>query len=168
MVRYIISKYNPKFRDEHGCYTKDEWTSISDIGECFQGVKMSLGEYLDMERRYIKALNVILDDLKVEHLYVMELEKEENEIIEITDGLTKDIIETINCIEEGKELNREGIEHTIIGVLRELFWCGLYSKGTHIIIRPGYDFYMHLICRELSQNITDSISNIGLFIEKYS
>jgi len=37
LYEYRIVKYNPKFRI-NGIYTKNEWTSISDIGDEFDGV----------------------------------------------------------------------------------------------------------------------------------
>ena len=57
MMHYRISKYNPKFRDEDGFYTRKEWTSISDIGESFDGSEVTIHEYLEIEnisinRRY--------------------------------------------------------------------------------------------------------------------
>lgn len=51
MMNYRISKYNPKYRDEHGIYTRDEWTSISDVGEYFNGYEVTMEEYLDTENR---------------------------------------------------------------------------------------------------------------------
>ncbi|EKS4344305.1 hypothetical protein [Clostridium sporogenes] len=168
MVRYRISKYNPKFRDEYGCYTKQEWTSISDVDKDINGVKVSLEEYLNTESRYIKALNNILNDLNIEYLYVMELEKQ-NDIINDNytfEGFTTDMIETVNSIKEGQELDREKINYIIKAILREVFWCGLYSKTTHLIIKPGYDFYINIICPELSKCVIKNISELGLYIEE--
>lgn len=168
MVRYRISKYNPKFRDEDGCYTREEWTSISDVGEYINGVKVSLQEYLDTESKYIKALNSILNDLNIKHLYVMELEKQDDTINNdyVFEGFTMNVIDTVKSLKEGQELNREKINYVIQATLREIFWCGLYSRTTHIIIKPGYDFYINVICPQLSQNVIESISNLGLYIEK--
>ena len=33
----VIVKYNPKYYDAKGVYTKDEWTDFSDIGKEFEG-----------------------------------------------------------------------------------------------------------------------------------
>jgi hypothetical protein len=35
MYNWRITKYNPAYRDNAGCYLKDEWTSISDIGNIY-------------------------------------------------------------------------------------------------------------------------------------
>ncbi len=53
MMNFRISKYNPVFRDEYGCYTKEEWTSISDVDKEICGVKLSLGGYLNIENKKI-------------------------------------------------------------------------------------------------------------------
>ncbi|HDK7166223.1 TPA: hypothetical protein PTV44_000026 [Clostridium botulinum] len=168
MVRYRISKYNPKFRDEYGCYIKQEWTSISDVDEDINGAKVSLEEYLDTESRYIKVLNNILNDLSIEYLYVMELEKQDDIINDnyAFEGFTTDMIKMVSSVKEGQELDREKINYIIKAILREVFWCGLYSKTTHLIIKPGYDFYINIICPELSICVIENISELGLYIEE--
>lgn len=166
MMHYRISKYNPKFRDEDGLYTRKEWTSISDIGESFDGSEVTIHEYLEIENRYLKAINIILDYLKIKYLYVMELEKQGNIIDEENKkGLSINDINIINSIKEGQELNIEEINSVIKATLREIFWCGLYSKTTHIIIKPGYDFYIHIICPKLPSSIIEQINKLELYID---
>ena len=92
MMNYRISKYNPKYRDEHGIYTRDEWTSISDVGEYFNGYEVTMEEYLETENRYVKAIDIILDYLKISYLYIMELEKYENDITNTSNDFYINII----------------------------------------------------------------------------
>ena len=165
MMNYRISKYNPKYIDEHGIYTRDEWTSISDVGEYFNGYEVTMEEYLDTENRYVKAIDIILDYLKISYLYIMELEKYENDITNTSNDFCQKNIDRIDFINEGQELNRKEINYVIKATLRERFWCGLYSKTTHIIIKPGYDFYINIISPKLPDVIVNKINELGLYID---
>ncbi|WP_434799127.1 hypothetical protein [Terrisporobacter vanillatitrophus] len=165
MMNYRISKYDPKYRDEHGIYTRNEWTSISDVGEYFNGYEVTMEEYLDTENKYVKAINIILDYLKISYLYIMELEKYEDTITEINNDFCQNDIDRNDFIKEGQELNRKEINYVIKSTLRERFWCGLYSKATHIIIKPGYDFYINIISPKLPNVIIKKINELGLYID---
>lgn len=44
MYEYRITKYNPAFRKSNGAFSKDEWTSYSDVGGTFSGVALSLDD----------------------------------------------------------------------------------------------------------------------------
>lgn len=35
MGDYSISKYQPELYDDTGCYSRNEWTSVGDIGKTF-------------------------------------------------------------------------------------------------------------------------------------
>lgn len=52
---YSISKYRPQFYDSQSCYTRNEWTSISDIGKSFDDGVLTINEYLETERHYINT-----------------------------------------------------------------------------------------------------------------
>lgn len=134
------------------------------------GERVSLEEYLDTESKYVQALNCILDDidLDIKYLYVMELEKEDDIMNDDygVEGFTSGMIETIKFVEEGQQLNRDTISFIIKAVLREILWYGLYSRKTHIIIKPGYNFYVNIISQTLSQDVIKKINSLGLYIEE--
>lgn len=96
----------------------------------------------------------------------MNLEKQGNIIDEgHKKGLSINDIDIISSIKEGQELNIEEINSVIKSTLRERFWCGLYSKTTHIIIKPGYDFYINIICPKLPLSIINQINKLELYID---
>ncbi|AJH01451.1 hypothetical protein LF65_04922 [Clostridium beijerinckii] len=168
MVRYRISKYNPVYRDEDGNYTREEWTAISDVEKTINGDKLSLEEYLDIESKYIIILDNILNELSIENLYVMELEEQKNSINDeyVFTGFTKEIVRKISSLEEGQQLNRKEINYIIKAMLREIVWCGLYSKTIHVIIKSGFDFYINIICPKLSESVIENARRIGIYIEE--
>ena len=169
MMNYSITKYNPKYRDDNGCYNKEEWTSISDIGKEYDGKVFTLGEYIDVENVYIHSILQILEYFKLDSLFVMELEKY-SKVLNISETnkknslYTPDIFEVFNKVEEGSELDNKMIENIIKLILRENLWCGLYSRKIHFIIKFGYDYYMNVICPILPLELIKSIENNGIFI----
>ena len=64
MQWYRITKYDPAFRD-NGIYTRDEWTSISDVGKTYNGVPFSMDEYVKVESNYIACVKSIMRHLGV-------------------------------------------------------------------------------------------------------
>ena len=52
MNYWQITKYDPKNRDEHNRYLKDEWTEYGDIGNLFDGKKLTFAEYFNIESKY--------------------------------------------------------------------------------------------------------------------
>lgn len=75
MIKYRITKYNPKFRDKNGVYLKDEWTSYDDIGQIRNYKEVTVEEYLNTEEKYIKAILSLLNEKKVNSLIISDLEK---------------------------------------------------------------------------------------------
>ena len=75
MIKYRITKYNPKFRDKNGVYLKDEWTSYDDIGQIRNYKEVAVEEYLNTEEKYIKAILSLLNEKKVNGLIISDLEK---------------------------------------------------------------------------------------------
>lgn len=161
---YSISKYNPRYFDENGLYTREEWTSKYDIGKCYDNQVFDVKEYLCMEDNYINVIRYLLSEHKITALVVLELErysavKEENEFL-INEKLEK----YIEDVEEGTVLRTDQIEFVCRAMLREYIWCKLYSKKEHFIISTGYDFYIHLICEELTENQKSEIQSMGHFV----
>lgn len=80
MECFEIVKYPSYNYDENGIYTKNEWTSISDIGRYFEGKKFTLLEYLSTEQKYINVVERILEIIKCRYVCIsyMELDEEDS------------------------------------------------------------------------------------------
>lgn len=74
MNHWRVTKYNPKYRNRKGIYTKQEWIDISDIGKIFQGKKLTLEEYLKTEMAYIFAIKNFWQASNITFLEVANLE----------------------------------------------------------------------------------------------
>jgi hypothetical protein len=60
MHEYRITKYDPTLRDENGRYTREEWTSFSQVGGA-----VSFEEYVRVEKAYIDTALAFLREDKV-------------------------------------------------------------------------------------------------------
>ncbi|MDC4204578.1 MAG: hypothetical protein MPW14_07475 [Candidatus Manganitrophus sp.] len=69
MKQFRITKYNPKYRDALGVYTKKEWTSYSDIGK-----NVTKEEYETIETAYIETAIGFLKEQEIVELRVVGLE----------------------------------------------------------------------------------------------
>ncbi len=128
-----ISKYNPIYRDKSGSYTKEDWTSISDIGKIFEGSKLALKDYLFIENKYVDLLINILKQNDINSLIVNELEVYEFEKYDSELKIKND--------KEYKNYNDIG---TIIKLsLRENMWCKLLGRN-NFRITFGYDYYVYV------------------------
>lgn len=162
--KYSISKYNPNYRDDIGIYTKDEWTSFSDIGKCYNEEVFTFDMYFGVEQKYVNVIQILMEEFSISELCVMELENY-NDSKEPVNELPECANTTIRFLSEGQKLNCEEVVYVTQGILRELLWCGFYSRETHLIIKFGYDYYINIISEQLSQNAIDNINKLGLYIE---
>jgi hypothetical protein len=74
MYQYRITKYDPSLRDPGGAYPSDEWTSRSDIGKSFDGVRLTEESYLRVEQAYLEAAVAFLSEARITELTVIGLE----------------------------------------------------------------------------------------------
>lgn len=160
---YRITKYNPKFRDEKGCYLADEWTSISDVGKVFNTELFTMEKYLKVENSYIQAIETILGDSSVTELFVESLEiYGYNEI----SGVLSDYeIEVFNSLMDGMQINLDEIKVVAKLVLREVMWCKLCSSMRKIEIDFGYDYYMYVKIDRIERHTLKKLLSYGLFVE---
>lgn len=167
MYTWRISKYNSKFRDENGNYTKDEWTSFSDIDKTFQNKKLSLVEYLHIEKLYIDAILLFIQKMQIPYTVVTDLEKPLNLII-LDKYKNEYSDEMINIYYNVKNKDKCTIENTkflVSLILREHLWLKLKYKR-NFFIHFGYDLYMYIGSNK-KDSITNDIVNMGLYIEEY-
>ncbi len=165
MNYYRITKYNPAFRDEQGFYTKNDWTSISDVGQTFDDGILTVEEYKQIEDSYTKAVNIILQEKGILQLTVHSLEK--NDCIEEHILSSKDK-EFYIRIAELLQLDLDNIEMAVRLALRELIWCTLSCSTKNVEIEFGYDYYMYIRCDVISELAQKKISEYGLFVELLS
>lgn len=168
MHKYRITKYDPRYRNRDGIYTKQDWTSVSDT-ECGA---LTIEKYIDTEDRYIRTFNNITSVVGISCLIVSSLEKmlscHEVEERDKRYGLTKYYsadIELFNEVKEGIRLNIGKASDLIRLILREYIWCEL-STGNDEKFTFGYDHYMYFYSDKEYSDVLMQCTCDGIFIEE--
>lgn len=147
-----VTKYNPKNRNASGNYTLvEEWTSISDVGDSYEGQVFTMDQYLATEEKYVKAVEVLMQKTGIINLKIVSLENHSNESdFDLT---------------EGKTIPRKFVKELVKMILREKIWGKLVAKN-QFEVHFGYDYYMYFIGESLTEEIIEELKKIeGLYVE---
>jgi intein/homing endonuclease len=160
-----ITKYNPTFRDIYGSYQKNEWTSISDIGETFDGKRLTTEDYIRTENLYIDAIIDFLKELEISGLKIDGLEKNKV-VIEPNNLYTYEMTILFEAVKNQQFLSIKQVECISRLILREQLWAKLSYRQT-IFVHFGYDFYMYIGCEHEYKDVIKKIEKTGLFVEPF-
>lgn len=156
---YRITKYNPDSRDEKGSYKVDEWTSISDIGKEFNGLKFTYEDYISTEDKYVASIKEFCDYFNIETFEIKNLEFYDSDL---WDKYSLGLKETYERLRSKKSVSKSEIDKLARLILREYVWCDLENKenGIHF----GYDYYMYFDNgTEIPEELKIKIEKIGLY-----
>ena len=148
--QYRITKYDPKFRDDRGAYTKGDWTSFSDVGGKFGGVILSKEEYLHTESAYIGVAMRFLVEDNVPALYARDVENRFN---------------SGHAPAKGSLISNNQLPAICRAVLREEFWCKLEAGGR--FLHFGYDYYMYIGVKRRCEASIEAAHKLGLYVEQF-
>lgn len=163
MYYWRITKYNPKYRDNNGRYMHDEWTSIYDIGKCFNGKELTRVEYLSVETSYVNSILLIMIELNLKHMTITGLEKKGNTFFtNISDKFTQRFYDSIH---DKMNVSFDDIGLFIKLTLRENIWGKLVSD--HLEIHFGYDYYMYVCSTNNLESVNKIVKIKELFIEEF-
>ena len=160
MFNYKISKYKIKNENE----TTNEWASISDIGEKFNGKQFKYEEYIKTENAYIKAINIFIKLNNIKELTIDELEKYNYDKLDY-DDYDFQISQLVKNIKNKMNVKACEIELFIRAILREQIWAKLYCSD-ELFIHFGYDYYMYIGSKKNPKKEIKQIEKIGLVIEE--
>ena len=146
--QYRVTKYDPRFRDPTGAYTRDDWTAVSDIGRSFEGVVLTNGEYDRVETAYASTAVAMLAEAGVESLKVTGLEQHGNM------GAPFD---------ENAVVSLSNIAEVARSVLRQEYWCRLESPEA--FVHFGWDYYMYVGIPKVPSLALAQAHERGLFVE---
>lgn len=173
MYRYRISKYNPQYRDEKGIYSKEEWTSYSDVGKIYNGKVFDKNDYLKTEMFYCNTVLYILKVNKVKEVVIEDLELnysiDELERMLQSKGFDLSVKEKnlITLLANGNKIKVYDLHIYLKLILRECFWCRLIDYESSSAIEFGYDYYIYLYSKSiLSDEVADVWRQNGIYIEK--
>ena len=149
MKEYRVTKYNPKYRNEDGAYSRSEWTSYCDIGDL-----VSNKQYENVENSYIESALDFIEEQNIENMTITCIE---NEFSYTEAGVT---------LEVGRKLNKNEIKNVVRSILREKYWAKLENKKS--FIHFGYDYYMYIgVPNEPIQAMKRAKAK-GLYVEEFT
>lgn len=162
--QWRITKYNPKFRDENGCYTlKEEWTCPSEIGKTINGNEFTLNEYLQVEAAYIDSVIKFIEETSIDTLRILQLEYTISEEDKTSPLYEKEFEKLL--LKEDSRVTKNEIRMICKMVLRNFLWCKLYSKN-NFFVHFGWDYYMYIGSNVNCLLSIDYASSKGLFVEQ--
>lgn len=173
MKEYRLSKYDPAFRDQNGAYTKDEWISYCDIGTVYDGVVFTKEEYLRVEATFIDVILQVLSSLGATSFWIRKLEppftarKMKKLLGRYGLSMSPEEERARSSLQEGKKIDISKLEVYLRLFLRECFWCELHTPGSKVVLYPGYDYYMHLRCEHIEEDIIKAGKEQGIYIEEW-
>jgi hypothetical protein len=150
MFEFRVTKYDPACRDARGTYTRDEWTSVSDIGRAFSGVFLTAGDYQRVEDAYVTVAVAFLREAGVTSLAVDGLENHGDVPLPFTEGVA------LGLSDAGAVIRR---------VLREELWCRLKADGGFVHL--GYDYSMYVGVQRPCPVAEALARQLGLFVEPF-
>lgn len=164
-----IVKYCPTNYDKNGIYTIDEWTSISDVGKCYNGKIFTLDDYLEVEHQYIDVIHSIMRAANCKYMTIQYLEADKKYIIErIKSSKFQDIdtklLLSIPFLKEKKKIYYKNIDDIIRLSLREYIYVILSNKKQKLKIEFGYDYYLYISCSLDNAFLYNIVNNVGLFL----
>jgi hypothetical protein len=163
MQAWRISKYDPAHRDAKGAYTRDDWTSVSDLGGTFEGEDLTPEAYQAVEDAYVAAVEAFLEAASVDSLRVNDLAEIDLEG-ENVQGLGLTPARPPTSLVEGGWLDREAVSIAVRLALREAIWCKLEAQG-RFFIHFGYDYYLYIGSERPCAEAVAQVRELGLFAE---
>lgn len=147
MQHLRFSKYDIKYRDENGYYLRDDWTSISHIGDIKEGELLTREEYERVEKNYLNTLHDIAQTVGVTHFHINGIELNGFD----TDQLDFPLI-------NGTSINLNQCLTLSQKILRNEIWCKIESEKLNIYF--GYEYYIYI-------SFEGDLDTVKAIIKKY-
>lgn len=147
MHQYRVTKYDPQYR-VGGVYTRDEWTSVSDVGNIYDGKTFTMAEYEQAERQHVDFLCTLAER---DHAFPLTIRAYEQPDDSEHPSL------------EGHLVTRAALPALLRDILREECWCRL--EGKDFFIHFGYEYYLYVGCSFTQEGITQLAREHSLFAD---
>lgn len=147
MQQYRVTKYDPKHRVD-GVYTRDEWTSVSDVGRSYDGQMFTMAEYERVEQQHIAFLCALAERDNAFPLTIRAYEQHH--------GSERSWL-------EGRTVTRDELPALLRAILREECWCRLESRD--FFIHFGYEYYLYVGCSFTQEGIAALAAEYALFAD---
>ncbi len=156
---YSISKYRPQFYNHQFCYTRNEWTSISDIGKSFDDGVLTTNEYLETEQHYIDTAIELARKSGCSYLTVDYLEGKTKDIVQWAEKHSSDfnLLRSAKKIRQGWKIPVSDCADYLRLCLRECCYAEFSNYSHNFHIQFGYEYYM-CIHTELPKSQVEAVA----------
>jgi hypothetical protein len=168
MLQYRVTKYDPAKRDHNGAYRDlDEWTDASEVGKTCGGTLLTLEAYLDVENRYVRAVEAFVREADIEHLRCTCIEGP-YDTPPVHPGLAFDKEQRAALhVRDDAAIDRATLPLFVRANLRNALWCKLELEG-RFFVHFGWDFYMYVGSAVSCPGAAKSACADGLFVEPFN
>lgn len=146
---YRVTKYDPPLRDETGAYTGDDWSMFKEVGEMFDGVRLTLSTYLDVEARHLVALASFFDESGTSKVVAKDVED--------GGGTFR--------VREGDQLSPVDAIEAVRQMLRDEGWCRLVDDD-RFYVHVGWDYYVYVGSDKPCERSVAHTREVGLFVDE--
>jgi len=161
MYEYRITKYDPKNRNELGHYMVDEWTEFEDISHSFDGEAFNYIEYINIENKYIYAIELLMRRHGLGSMRMRGLEKRG---LTYDETLTKGMIDMYDWLDHDRSISIQIMSIFCRLILRKYVWAKLVSPK--MFVHFGGNYYMYIGASEDCSKEFREIEASGLFVEE--
>jgi hypothetical protein len=151
--QYRITKYDPALRDADGAWRIQDWTSHSDIGRRFGGLRLTQERYEQVEAAYLFAIGAFLAEAKIESLTLRGMENH-GDATPPRDFRSGAELHVARCVDFARL------------ALREQVWGRLTRPG-RAYVHFGYDYYMYIGVPSCCASAVAAVRGRGLFVESF-
>ncbi len=151
-----VNKYSPAmFRNRR--FLRDDWTSVSQVGETWGGEVVTVARYLAVEDLYVRAVTRFMDAAGIDEVCVHGREQWEDR--ELT-GLP---LPPRAAPHEGERIAAPDTGDVLRRFLRELAWAEL-AVAPRFLVHPGYDFRLLIATNVDTTAVEEEVRRSGLFV----
>lgn len=172
-----ISKYKNDELPLSGVGSSPTWSSVSDIGNTYNGKKFLKSDYLIVEELFIKAIQAFMNCTNSNKLIVNQLEKPlklegiEASLLKAGFSLeeSKEMLEFFKEVEKGMTIGLSEVKLITQLALREYVWTQLQSES--LFVRFDYDYFVDIgstiRCEDAVKQVREMNLSINLWDEPY-
>jgi hypothetical protein len=146
---YRLTKYDPLLRDPSGAYTGDDWTMFEQIGQIFDGVRLTLSTYLDVEAQHLLVLASFLEESGTSRVTAVDVENAD-QTFRVSEGASLPPTEAIEAVRQ---------------MLRAEGWCRLIDDD-RFYIHVGWDYYLYVGSEDPCERSVALATDRGLFVDR--
>lgn len=169
MYYWQVRKYPPLQKESQYKSKILTWTSIIDIGNIYNGQPLTAEEYLSVENKYVKAMHIYMNYMKVTDMEVYLIHKLKEELfiehtLKYPECYSDEIINFYYSLKDKDNLSIREVDLISRLALREDIVCQLRHQD-QFFLNHSYDYYMDIGSSIVCEAAIYEIKKLGLYID---